>query len=493
MRRRELLHTALGAAFATPFVRADAWAQDLPAVTLDGGETTLTAADIKAFAGSFNGVVLKPDSAGYDVARALWNRFWDRRPALIAKCNGVADVVSAVNFGREHNLLTAVRCGGHSMSGKSACDGGLVIDLGAMSSVDIDVANRVATLEGGALLGNLDRKSLPLGLATTAGVVSHTGAGGLILGGGMGRLQRQYGLAIDNNIGVEIVTADGKILRASADENPDLYWGVRGGGGNFGVVTKLHMRLYPMDPTVLNFLFVFPEPALKDALKTYFDFALDAPENTFALGGASVDPEGNRSAYISGNFFGRPGDLDDILAPVRKLGTAIVDRVYPMQYIDVQRSIDDGVNEPGLRRYAKGGFLRDIKPDLVTTLIEAMEPLPTRRLGIGLLPMDGAPARVGPSDTVWAHRDALFNIDSTSSWMENDPDIDAQNVASNRAYWRQLEPLLGGGFYVNSLMDEDQGQINSNYRENYARMVDVKNMYDPANFFRLNANVQPTA
>jgi FAD/FMN-containing dehydrogenase len=496
MRRRDLIKTALGATvgatIASTFTSSRVWAQDIPAVTLEGGETTLTKADIKAFAEGFNGVVLKPDSAGYDLARELWNKYWDRRPALIAKCNGVEDVVAAVNFGREHNLLTAVRCGGHSMSGKSMCDGGLVIDLAAMNDVQIDVRNRVAMVEGGALLGNLDRKALPLGLGTTAGVVSHTGAGGLILGGGMGRLQRKFGLAIDNNIGAEVVTADGKVLRASANENPDLYWGVRGGGGNFGVATKLYMRLYPMDQTVLNFFFAFPGPAVKDALKLYFDFALDAPEDMFTLAGASIDPEGKKSAYISGNFYGAASDIESLLEPFRKLGTAVVDRIYPMSYVDVQRSIDDGINEPGLRRYAKGGFLRDIKPDLINTMIDGMEPLPSRRLGIGLLPMDGAPARVGNTDTVWAHRDALFNIDSTSSWTDSNAEIDAQNIASNRAYWKQIEPMLGGGFYVNSLMDEDQGQINSNYRQNHARLVEVKNAYDPTNFFRLNANVRPT-
>ncbi|MFL2769688.1 MAG: FAD-binding oxidoreductase [Rhodospirillaceae bacterium] len=492
MRRRELIKNAIGIAITSSLTSAKAWAQDIRAVTLDGGHTTLTKADINSFAAELNGIVLLPDSTGYNIARELWNKYWDRRPALIVKCNGVQDVVTAVNFGRENNLLTAVRCGGHSMSGKSMCDGGLVIDLAAMNDVQVDVRNRVAMVEGGALLGNLDSKALPLGLGTTAGVVSHTGAGGLILGGGMGRLQRRFGLAIDNNIGAEIVTAEGKVLRASADENPDLYWGVRGGGGNFGVATKLFMRLHPMEQTVLNFVFVFPSNAIKDALKLYFDFALEAPENTFTMAGASIDPEGNRSAYISGNYFGSFNEIDELLRPIRSLGTAAVDRVYPMKYVDVQRSIDDGINEPGRRRYAKGGFLRDIKPGLIETLIDGLEPLPTRRLGIGLLPMDGAPARIGATDTVWAHRDALFNIDSTSSWTDSNPDVDAQNIASNRSYWEQIEPMLGGGFYVNSLMDENQGQINSNYRQNHERLVKVKNTYDPSNFFRLNANVQPT-
>ena len=492
MRRRDLLRTAMGAALASAFVPAHAWAEDVPAVTVSGGQTTLTRADIKAFAESLNGIVLRPDSPGYDIARELWNKFWDRRPALIAKCNGVDDVIAAVNFGREHDLLTAVRCGGHSMAGKSMCDGGLVIDMTPMDVVEIDVKNRIATVQGGALLGNLDRKVLPFGLGTTVGVVSHTGVGGLTLGGGMGRLQRRFGLAIDNVLGVEIVTADGKFLRANDKENPDLYWGVRGGGGNFGVVTKFFFRLHPMNQTVLNFSFSFPMEHAKDALKLFFDFTTGASEDLFLSGGVSMRADGTGGARIAGNYFGPFGDMDQVLQPIRRFGKATADRVYAMKYADVQRSSDDGINAPGARRYAKGGFLRDIDENLIDTIVDRMEPLPTRNIGVGLLLMDGAPARVGPSDTVWAHRDALYNIDSTSTWSVENPDVDEQNIAWNRAYWKDVQPFTGGRFYVNQLMDENQGQINANYRHNYDRLVEVKNAYDPTNFFRLNANVQPT-
>mgnify|MGYP006081550197 CR=1 FL=1 len=492
MRRRDLIRAAMGAAAASTFTNASAWAQDIPAVTLSDGETTLTKADIKAFAEGLNGIVLRPDSDGYDIARELWNKYWDLRPALIAKCNGVEDVIATVNFAREHDLLTAVRCGGHSMSGKSMCDGGLVIDMTPMNNVDVDVRNKIASVEGGAQLGNMDRMTQPLGLGTTAGVVSHTGVGGLTLGGGMGRLQRRFGLAIDNVLGVEIVTADGKLLRANEKENPDLYWGVRGGGGNFGVVTKFFFRLHPMNQTILNFFFSIPMEYAKDALKLYFDFSMSAREDVFAMGGVSMQPDGTGNARISGNYFGPFSEIDQMLRPIRNFGKATVDRVYPMQYVDVQRSNDDGVNAPGRRRYAKGGFLRNIDEGLINTIVDRMEPLPTRHIGVGLLPMDGAPARVGADETVWAHRDALYNIDSTSNWAVSDSDMDAQNISWNRAYWKDVEPFLGGGFYVNALMDEDQGQINSNYGHNHARLVEVKNTYDPTNFFRLNANVQPT-
>lgn len=491
MHRRTLLKTALGAAAVTSLSAKAVWAEDVPAISLTGETMTLDKADIRDFAASLKGIVLRPDSIGYDIARQVWNRFWDRKPALIARCTGPDDVIACVNFARTNNLLTAVRCGGHSMSGKGVCDGGMVIDLSYMNSVNIDVANKVAYVGGGALLGDLDRKALPLGLATTAGVVSHTGAGGLILGGGMGRLQRRFGLSIDNILGVEIVTADGKLIAANEKDNPDLYWGVRGGGGNFGVVTKLIMRLHPMDPMVINFGLRFPMTVAKDALKLYFDFTMGAHEDLFVLGGVSMGEDGTGGVNIGGNFFGRPGDLDKALKPLRDFGKATSDRAFPIEYVKIQQAADDGFNSPGNRHYAKGGFLREINDDLITTMIERMEPLASRRFSVGLLPMDGAPARVAGGDTVWAHRDASFNIDSSSKWAVDNEEVDEQNIAWNRAYWKDVEPFTRG-FYVNSLNDENQAQVNANYGDNYTRLVEVKNKYDPTNLFRLNANVRPT-
>ncbi len=491
MHRRELLRSAMAAAAVSALPLKQAWAEDVQAISLDGNSITLNKADIRDFAGEIDGIVLKPDSAGYDIARQVWNRFWDRHPALIARCTSVDDVVTAVNFARSHRLLTAVRCGGHSMSGKSVCDGGLVIDLSYMNQVDIDVDQKVAHVEGGAQLGDMDRKALPLGLATTAGVVSHTGVGGLTLGGGMGRLQRRFGLAIDNVLGVEIVTADGKILTANAKENPDLYWGVRGGGGNFGIVTKFIFRLHSMNPMVINFGVRFPMAVAKDALKLYFDFSSGADEDLFILGGVSMREDGTGGVSIGGNYFGDPSNVDRVLKPLRDFGKATSDRVIPIEYVKIQRIADDGVNAPGKRRYAKGGFLREVNDDLITTLIERMEPMPSRSFSVGLLPMDGAPSRVGASDTVWAHRDASYNIDSTSTWAMDDTDVDEEIISWNRAYWKDVEPFTRG-FYINQLIDEDQGQVNSNYGNNHARLVKVKNQYDPTNFFRLNANVRPT-
>ncbi|MEQ8508594.1 MAG: FAD-dependent oxidoreductase [Rhodospirillaceae bacterium] len=492
MQRRTLMKSALAAAAFGSLPLKAAWAEDVPAITLEGDSTTLDKGDIRAFAESFNGVVLRPDSVGYDMARQVWNRFWDRRPALIAHCMNVDDVVSAVKFARAKALLTAVRCGGHSMSGKGVCDGGLVIDLTQMNAVDINVAAQTAHVQGGALLGDLDRKALPLGLATTAGVVSHTGVGGLTLGGGMGRLQRRFGLAIDNVLGVELVTAEGKVLNANATENPDLYWGVRGGGGNFGIVTKFIFRLHQMNPMVINFGFNYPMAKAKDALKLYFDFSNNAHEDLFVLGGVSMREDGSGGVSIGGNYFGPMSEVDKMLKPLRDFDAAVQGRVFPIEYVKIQQVADDGFNAPGNRHYAKGGFLREINDDLITTLVERMEPMASRQFSVGLLPMDGAPAQVGNDETVWAHRDASYNIDSSSKWAVDNTDVDEQNIAWNRAYWNDIEPFTRG-FYVNSLIDESQGQVNDNYGGNYDRLVQVKNTYDPSNFFRLNANVRPSA
>jgi FAD/FMN-containing dehydrogenase len=491
MHRRDVLRAAASAAALTTLPGTLAWADDAPAINLDGQPITLDRGDIRAFAETLHGIVIRPDGNQYDLARQVWNRIWDKRPALIVRVASVDDVRASVNFAREKNLLTAVRCGGHSMSGKSVCDGGLVIDLGYLNDVDIDVERKIATVGGGALLGDLDRKALPLGLATTAGVVSHTGAGGLILGGGLGRLQRRFGLAIDNIVGVELVTADGRVVQAAADENPDLYWGVRGGGGNFGVVTKLFMRLHDMSPMVANFVFSFPAETAKDALRLYFEYTSGADPDLFVIGSVFMNADGQSGVRFIGNYFGPNARLDRVLAPLRKFGKASSEAVFPIEYVKIQQAADDGFNAPGNRHYSKGGFLRAADDRLIDAIVENLEPLPGRRFSISLLPMDGAPAEIAANATPWTHRDALYNIDSSSAWPVNDAESDARNIAWNRAYWPSIEPFTRG-FYVNGLMDQTQAQVNANYGPNYARLVAVKNAWDPTNLFRLNANVRPT-
>jgi len=493
MKRRDLLQTGLGAVAAASLPYRRVFGAEIAAMTLSGSETFLTDAEVNEFVGGQRGVVLQPDSIGYDVARKVWNAVWDKRPALIARCTNVDDVINAVNFGRSHNLLTAVRCGGHSASGKSVCEGGLVIDLSYMNTVEIDVAAKTARVDGGALLANLDRKALPLGLATTSGYVSHTGIGGLTLGGGVGRLHRKFGLAIDNVLGVEVVTADGKHLRANEKENSELYWGVRGGGGNFGIVTKFIIRLHSFAPEVHSFRFSYPLERAEDVLNFYFDYSSDAHQDLFVNAGLDVRADGGGGVGISGNFYGADAELDRLLQPIRTLGRPLSERTSKSEYVKVQSVADGGTNAHGYRHYSKAGFITEIKPGFTNTLVERAESLPTRGFGVSFLPLDGAVHRVGPSETPWAHRNALYNLSTDSTWSDPDPDVAEKNVKWNRAYWTDIESFTNGGFYINSLSaDDGQQKINANHGPNHDRLVAVKDTYDPTNFFRLNANIVPT-
>jgi FAD/FMN-containing dehydrogenase len=323
-------------------------------------------------------------------------------------------------------------------------------------------------------------------------VVSHTGAGGLILGGGLGRLQRRHGLAIDNVLGVELVTADGRVVRASADENPDLYWAVRGGGGNFGIVTQFFLRLHPVPAVVGNFLFTYPEAAARDALRRFFEFSAGADRDLFVIASAFAGEDGTRGVRIVGNWFGAPGRLDSVVAPLRKAGTATAARVFPAEYVKVQQAADAGLNAAGNRHYGKGGFVRQVDDALVDAILGPLEPLPGRNFSVALLPMDGAVADVAADATPWAHRDARFNLDASSSWAAADAAADARNTAANRAYWRSVEPFTRG-FYSNGLLDENQAQVDATFGPNHARLVAAKRRWDPGNLFRLNANVPPGA
>ena len=490
MHRRDLLKAAV---FSAPFLHlpsAMASSEPVTISTFGGGDIDLSGRDLKSFSDSLDGIVLRQDSRGYELSRQVWNGIWNKYPALIVRCASVRDVASAVKFARGHGILTTIRCGGHSMSGKSISDGGLVIDLGHLNGVEIDVGNKIAHIGGGALLGDLDRKSVPLGLATTTGVVSHTGVGGLVLGGGLGRLQRKFGLSIDNLLGVELITADGELLRASEKENTDLYWGVRGGGGNFGIVTKFIMRLHEIDPMLTTFKYTYPAEKTKEAMKVYFDLSFGATNDLFAMASVSMSSKGVSRVKISGSFFGRPSDLDQILSPLKVLGTAKSESISAIDYLTIQSAADDGFNAAGHRHYAKGGFLKSIDENLITTTVDNLEPIQERGFAVSILHMGGEVSKVGPNETVYANRDAIYNIETNSAWDIKNSDDDEKIISWNRRYWKLIEPYTKG-FYSNVLVEESQKRIQTNYGENYPRLVKIKNKYDPDNFFRFNANILP--
>jgi len=490
MKRRTFVTSALGIAAATsvPYTRVSA--ADLPAKTRSGGETMLSDAEIKEFAESLRGPVLRPNSDGYDQARKIWNGEWNhKRPALVARCSGIKDVLNAVEFARTQDLLVALRGGGHSISGKSICEGGMVIDMSLMDSVHVDPFAKTARVEPGVLLGALDRASQHFGLATTAGVVSHTGAAGLTLGGGIGRLQRKHGLTIDNLISADVVVPDGRFLRASDEENQDLFWGLRGGGGNFGVVTSFEYQLHQVGPKVLNVSFMYPISDAKDVLNFYFDFNMNTPDDLYIGAGLAIPPGESGFAMISGCYFGDFKEGERLVEPLRKFGKPIFSNIGPIEYVDMQKR-NDRNNEHGHYYYAKSGFFTDIETAVIDNAVDRFAGTSSRRTLLLISPFGGAVGRVGSHETAFAHRDVQYQIEISSGWVNSD--LSDDNVQWCRRYWDVLDPFASGGFYVNFVIDQGQQQVNENYRGNHNRLVSLKNKYDPTNFLRLNANIEPT-
>ncbi len=463
---------------------------DVPGVTGDGREITIRGTDIADLSARMNGPVLLADDEGYDEARRVLNPSFDRRPALIAQPTGTADVQSAVDFARAYGLLVAVKCGGHSQSGKSTCDGGIQIDLSRFRAVRVDPAARAARVAGGTLLGLVDHEAMAQGLVTPMGTVSHTGVGGLTLGGGFGRLARRFGLSIDNLRSVDIVNADGVLRHASADENRDLFWGVRGGGGNFGVVTHFEFGLHPMQRDVVAGQILFPFSRARDVLALYADYGPEAPDEIQLDYFQTLPPAGGDGVCGFGVCYSGDEDAAErALAPLRALGTPIEDSLRRMDYVAVQRSGD--IDDPRARAsYLKGGFIPSLPEDLIDAIVGGFEPHPTRATVLFFQQGGGAIGRVAPDATAFAQREAFGNMLSVVDWAFGDDPT--EHVRWIKQYWPSLEPFTRG-FYTNDQpIDATEEQVNANYRGNFARLVALKNRYDPGNLFRLNTNIQPT-
>lgn len=493
MDRRDFLAGSLATALAAslPLGRAIAaiapLSADLQAVTGDGRKVVLAKGDLQALREALRGPLLLPGEPGYEEARRVLNMSIDRRPALAVQPTGVADVRTAVQFAKQHGLLLAVKCGGHSYSGKSTCDGGMQIDLSRLRGVRVDPAARLAYVAGGSLLGELDHEAMAFGLVTTAGTVSHTGVGGLTLGGGFGRLARRYGLALDNLEAVSLVTADGRLLRASADENPDLFWAVRGGGGNFGVATTFEFRLHPMGRDVIGGDVVFPLARAKELLNFYSEFSLGAPDDLYCDAVLTAPPGKDGAFVFHACWSGAPADAERALAPLRKLGTPLKDTIRTVDYERLQRSWDntDPRNEG---EYLKSGFINDFPPGLVAAQVDGFRPDPQRGTTLFFQHAGGAIGRVAPDATAFPHRRSRLNMFATVTWKA---DGDATpHVKYVKDYWATLEPFTDG-YYTNEVANEGQAVLDENYQGNLARLRVVKKQYDPTNLFRLNANVRP--
>jgi len=490
MRRRTFCASTVAALAATalPLRRAFA-AADLPALGPDGAQLLLKPNAIDDLRAAMRGELLQAGQDGYDSARRIWNGAFDRHPALIARCAGAADVVHAVNFGRDHGMLIAVRGGGHSLSGQSVCEGGLMIDLAPMKSVHVDPLARTGRLEPGVLLGQFDREAQAFGLATTAGTVSHTGAAGLTLGGGFGRIGRKFGLACDNMYAAEIVTADGKFVRANEKENPDLLWGLRGGGGNFGVVTSFEYRLHHVNPIVYGGPLLYPFSDAKEVLGFFAGFIGQAPDELYCDAGIVPTPDGKRMLMFDVCYMGTPEAGDRALAPLRQFRKPMVDGVHPIPYVELQRSGDDS-NRAGRCYYVKGGFITRITPALIDTVVEKLSGTAPPSTAILFAHSGGAISRVKPAATAFLHREANHSMVVMGFWDKAE-DRDA-SMQWARSVWPAIEPMTSG-FYVNEVANDDpERRIRANYGANYDRLVKLKNKYDPKNLFRLNANVKPS-
>ena len=435
-------------------------------------------------AGSLDGSVVLPGDPAYDETRTIWNAIVDRRPELIVRCASVRDVVTAVRTARERDLEIGVRCGGHSAAGHAVPDGGLMVDLSPMRAVLVDPGERRAVVQGGALLGALDRATQEYGLAVTAGNVSHTGVGGLTLGGGMGWLARQAGLACDNVVSFEVVTADGDVLRASQDEHPDLYWALRGGGGNFGVVAEFEFRLHDTGTRALSVEVDFPVEQAAATLRGWRDLSASAPrEATFTSG------IGGGVVTLGFVWVGDPAAGETSVPDIRGLGRPSTERVVPLSYVELQ-SRDDVVDGHARRRYSKGHYFRELTDEIIDTMVAVTEVGPYAP-GVGLQAYGGAIADVPEDDTAFSHRDTAFELGASTGWT--DPSEDGVRIESARSYAATLEPFATG-VYVNLRGDEGAAGVRRAYTpEKLARLTAVKDTYDPQNVFHLNQNIRPSS
>jgi FAD/FMN-containing dehydrogenase len=448
---------------------------------------------VASFREAFRGQIVLPSNEGYDAARIVWNAAVDRYPAVVVRPTGVDDVGAAVRFGREHDLVIAVRCGGHSMGGFSTCDDGILIDLSRMRGVTVDPEARTASVLGGSLLGDLDREVQRFGLACPVGVVSHTGVGGLTLGGGMGRLQRKHGFTIDNLRSVELLTADGRRVRASGDENPDLFWGIRGAGPNFGIVTSFEFGLHSVGPDVVQGWAAYPIDQAHALGARFRDFTARAPDDvftSFALANGGPDsPWGVAGPVVvlGGAHFGSSEAADRDLRPLRD-GSSLSDMIRPKTYLEMQGA-DDETFAWGNRVYTKGGFLDDITDGFLDAALGQLTEAPGE-VNIGLWAQGGAVARVPEDATAFTGRSAAFWVGVESQWTE--PERDQEFVAWSRATWEKLRPFTTGGHYVNDLVEAGEALARAAYGDaKYDRLVDLKRAWDPENVFRLNQNIRP--
>ncbi|HEY7218727.1 MAG TPA: FAD-binding oxidoreductase, partial [Candidatus Binatia bacterium] len=450
---------------------------------------------IESFRMDLRGPLLLSGESAYDEARAVWNAMIDRRPALIARCLGVADVISAVNFAREHGLALSIKGGGHNIAGLAVCDGGMMLDMSLMRGVWVDPNARTARAQLGCLLGDVDRETQIHGLAAVLGFVSMTGIAGLTLGGGFGYLTRRFGWTCDNVLAMDVVTADGRVVRASDRENSDLFWGLRGGGGNFGVVTSFEYKLHPVGPEVMAGAIAWSAEHAHDVIEMYRAFTEQAPPELACVLALRMAPP---APWLAKNIHGQPiaaifvchtgaiKEGEKLVAPIKAFGSPVGDIIQPRSYVS-QQSLLDATAPKGRRYYWKSEYLPRLEPEMLAKAIEHAQKIGSPHSAILLFPVDGALNRLPEDHSAVGNRDAGFVLNIAASW-ENAGD-DQANIDWSRAAWRDMRRFSTGGTYINFLTEEEGDErIHAAYGKNYGGLVDVKTKWDPGNLFRTNKN-----
>jgi FAD/FMN-containing dehydrogenase len=450
---------------------------------------TISATALKDFRQRHRGDLITPQDPAYDDARRVWNAMIDKRPALVARPRGAADVIAAVEFAATENLPVAIRGGGHNVAGRAVCDDGVVIDFAGMTSMRVDPAAKAARAEPGLRWTQFDRETQAFNLATTGGTIGDTGIAGLTLGGGFGWLEGKFGMTVDNLLGADVVLADGRLVHASSSENSDLFWALRGGGGNFGVVTSFEYRLHEVGPMIIGGLVVHPFGRAKETLKFFAEFLRSAPDELVAAAVLMTGPDGNKACGIAVAY---PGDLSKgarIVAPIKAFGPPVMDILEPTPYL-AQQALIDAAMPPHVLNYWKAEFVRDISPDLIDVTVDAFGTVPSPMSSILFFPIRGAASRVSPEATSFPHRSG-YHLGIYSLWR--DPAQNDPNMTWVRKTWSGVRPFTGG-VYVNELGDDEGAdRVRMAYGLNLERLQRIKAKYDPGNLFRLNANIAPIA
>jgi FAD/FMN-containing dehydrogenase len=469
--------------------------------SLSGEETYLAEDAIINLKKQIQGDVLLPSDDDYDQARKIWNGMIDKHPALIIRCTGPADVIDAVKFARKHQIIVSIRGGGHNVSGNSLVDNGMVIDLSKMKGIHVDPKSRTVRAQAGATLGELDRETQVFGLAVPSGIVTTTGIAGLTLGGGFGWLARKHGLSADNLISVDMVTAEGEFLTVSKTEHEDLFWGLRGGGGNFGIATSFEYQLQPIGPTVLGGMLLHPMKDAPEFLRFYRDFIADAPDELAVAPILRLAPP---APFLPEEVHGKPvvcvivlyaGSMEEgekLIAPLRQYGTPLVDGIGPKPFRMLQ-SLLDASAQPGWQYYVKSEFLPSLSDEVIDTLVEHALKITSPQSVIAGFHLGGAVSRIDEDATAYSHRDAAYSLIINCAWTE--PNESEKHIQWTRDFWKALQPFSSGGAYVNfQSRDEGEDRVRATYgTAKYERLSKLKKKYDPLNFFRLNQNIRPAS